>query len=73
MRGTRSTAISLLFWFLGICYGLSGAHVYTEFALNVPRYVIDGVEQSVPRSGGDMHYVSLTEFPTAKSSDFAPI
>jgi len=28
-----------------------------EYGLNVPRYVIDGVEQSVPRSGGDLHYL----------------
>jgi hypothetical protein len=73
MRGTRSTAISLFFWFFGICYGLAGAHVYTEFGLNVPRYVVDGTEQSVPRSGGDMHYVSLTEVSTARSSDFDSI
>lgn len=59
MIGTGSTGASLLFWFAGIPYCLAGAHVYVEYGLNVPRYVIDGVEQSVPRSGGDLHYVSL--------------
>lgn len=58
MIGTGSTGASLLFWFAGIPYCLAGAHVYVEYGLNVPRYVIDGVEQSVPRSGGDLHYVS---------------
>lgn len=32
-------------------------HVYIEYGLNVPRYVIEGVEQAVPRSGGDLHYL----------------
>jgi hypothetical protein len=55
--GTNNTGASLFFWFAGILYGLSGAHVYVEYGLNVPRYVIDGIEQTVPRSGGDLHYV----------------
>lgn len=37
---------------------MCGAHVYVEYGLNVPRYTINGVEQTVPRSGGDLHYVS---------------
>lgn len=57
MQGTQSTGVSLLFWFLGIVYCLAGTHVYIEYGLNVPRYIINGREQSVPRSGGDLNYL----------------
>lgn len=57
MRGTRSTGASLLLWFGGVIYCLCGTHVYIEYGLNVPRYTIDGVEQSVPRSGADLNYL----------------
>ncbi|KAK3177785.1 hypothetical protein K4F52_009483 [Lecanicillium sp. MT-2017a] len=57
IRGTRSTGVSLLLWFGGVIYCLCGAHVYIEYGLNIPRYTIDGVEQSVPRSGGDLNYL----------------
>ena len=49
--------MAILFWFCGCVYALAGAHVYIEYGLNVPRYVIDGIEQSIPRSGGDLHYL----------------
>ncbi|CAM1508570.1 Fc.00g054180.m01.CDS01 [Cosmosporella sp. VM-42] len=57
MQGTQSTGASLLLWFAGIIYCLCGTHVYIEYGLNVPRYRINGVEQSVPRSGGDLNYL----------------
>merc|ERR1712000_113298 len=57
MKGVRSPGIAVLIWLLGCIYSLSGAHVFIEYGLNVPRYVIDGVEQSVPRSGGELHYL----------------
>lgn len=57
MKGTHSTGASLLFWFAGVVYALAGMHVYIEYGLNVPRIVYKGVEQSVPRSGGDLNYV----------------
>ncbi|KAM0344089.1 hypothetical protein ACHAPU_007810 [Fusarium lateritium] len=57
MEGTRSTGASLLLWLAGIVYCLSGVHVYIEYGLNVPRYTINGIEQSVPRSGGDLNYL----------------
>ncbi|KAK4033060.1 amino acid permease-domain-containing protein [Parachaetomium inaequale] len=57
MIGTNSTGVTLLFWFAGIFYCLAGAHVYVEYGLNVPRYIVDGVEQSIPRSGADLHYL----------------
>ncbi|CAG2012456.1 unnamed protein product [Fusarium graminearum] len=62
MRGVQSPGIAILFWLCGCIYALSGAHVYVEYGLNVPRYVIDGIEQSVPRSGGDLHYLQYV-FP----------
>ncbi|KAK7416811.1 hypothetical protein QQX98_005004 [Neonectria punicea] len=57
MQGTHSTGASLLLWFAGIVYCLSGMHVYIEYGLNIPRYTIHGVEQSIPRSGGDLNYL----------------
>ncbi|KAK3389700.1 amino acid permease-domain-containing protein [Podospora didyma] len=57
MIGTNSTGMSLIFWVFGLFYAMAGAHVYVEYGLNVPRYIIDGVEQSVPRSGGDLNYL----------------
>ncbi|RMJ14424.1 hypothetical protein BHE90_001623 [Fusarium euwallaceae] len=62
MNGVRSPGIAILFWLCGCVYALAGAHVYIEYGLNVPRYVIDGIEQSVPRSGGDLHYLQYV-FP----------
>ncbi|KAK0627976.1 amino acid permease-domain-containing protein [Immersiella caudata] len=57
IRGTDSTGGAMMLWLAGILYGFAGIHVYVEYGLNVPRYVIDGVEQAVPRSGGDIHYL----------------
>ncbi|KAJ3490823.1 hypothetical protein NLG97_g5703 [Lecanicillium saksenae] len=57
MKGARTPGVAMLMWFCGCIYCLSGSHVFLEYGLNVPRYVIDGVEQSVPRSGGELHYL----------------
>lgn len=57
MQGTDSTGAALMLWTVGIIYCLCGTHVYIEYGLNVPRYTINGVEQSVPRSGGDLNYL----------------
>ncbi|KAK3366786.1 amino acid permease-domain-containing protein [Lasiosphaeria ovina] len=57
MQGTKSAGGALLLWFFGIFYGLAGTHMYIEYGLTIPRYVIDGIEQAVPRSGGDLHYL----------------
>lgn len=62
MKGVGSPGLAILVWVCGCIYGLSGAHVFLEYGLNVPRYVIDGVEQSVPRSGGELHYLQYV-FP----------
>ncbi|KAF1817012.1 amino acid transporter [Eremomyces bilateralis CBS 781.70] len=58
MQGTGSTGATLMFWFAGIIYALCGVHVYIEYGLNVPRRAYEGVEQGVPRSGGDLNYLS---------------
>lgn len=58
MHATGSAGGAILLWLLGIICSLAGAHVYIEYGLNVPRFVIDGIEQAVPRSGGDLHYLS---------------
>lgn len=58
MQGTQSTGVSLLLWLAGIIYTLAGTHVYIEYGLNIPRYVFEGVEQGIPRSGADLNYVS---------------
>jgi amino acid transporter len=57
MRGTNSIGASLLLWFGGTVWCVAGTHVYMEYGLNVPRYTIEGIEQSVPRSGGDLNYL----------------
>ncbi|KAL0929667.1 high affinity methionine permease [Colletotrichum truncatum] len=57
IEGTGSVGATLLFWLAGFIYCLCGTHVYIEYGLNVPRYKIEGVEQSVPRSGGDLVYL----------------
>lgn len=62
MVQTKSTGVSLLFWFAGVLYALAGMHIYIEYGLNVPRVFFNGKEQSVPRSGGDLNYVG-TLFP----------
>ncbi|KAL2204498.1 hypothetical protein CC79DRAFT_1276983 [Sarocladium strictum] len=58
ISGTRSAGGAILLWLLGTLCSLAGVHVYIEYGLNVPRFVIDGAEQAVPRSGGDLHYLS---------------
>lgn len=64
LLGTKSVGASLLFWAAGAIYALAGMHVYLEYGLNVPRVLHRGREQSVARSGADLHYVSmsLTDF-----------
>ncbi|KAF2457315.1 amino acid permease-domain-containing protein [Lineolata rhizophorae] len=57
MQGTMSTGITLLFWFAGVFYAFAGTHLYIEYGLNVPRRIFDGLEQGVPRSGGDLNYL----------------
>lgn len=62
MKGVQSPGVAVLLWVCGCIYGFAGAHVFLEYGLNVPRYIIDGIEQSVPRSGGELHYLQYV-FP----------
>ncbi|KAI9166408.1 High-affinity methionine permease [Paramyrothecium foliicola] len=59
LEGTDSIGASMLLWLAGIIYCLCGTFVYIEYGLNAPRYFINGVEQSVPRSGGDLNYLQF--------------
>jgi hypothetical protein len=59
MQGTESPGATIMFWFAGALYALAGMHVYIEYGLHVPRRKIDGLEQGVPRSGGDLNYVKF--------------
>jgi len=49
--------ITLLFWLAGAVYTIAGTHLNIEFGLSTPRYVFEGVEQGIPRSGGTLNYV----------------
>lgn len=57
MRAVKSPGLAIVLWLCGCLYGIAGSHVFLEYGLNVPRFIIDGVEQSVPRSGGELHYL----------------
>ncbi|KKZ66724.1 hypothetical protein EMCG_07555 [[Emmonsia] crescens] len=57
VQGTRSIGVSLLFWFFGVIYCLAGVHLYIEYGLSIPRRHFEGVEQGIPRSGGDLNYL----------------
>ncbi|KAK3395061.1 amino acid permease-domain-containing protein [Podospora didyma] len=46
MQGAHSAGGALLLWFFGVFYGLAGAHLYIEYGLNVPCYIIEGIEQA---------------------------
>ena len=59
MQGTRSVGITLLFWLAGAVYTIAGAHLNIEFGLSTPRYIFEGVEQGIPRSGGTLNYVGF--------------
>lgn len=58
---THSVGITLLFWLGGGIAALAGILVYMEFGLTTPRYNFEGLGKlSVPRNGGELHYVSTT-------------
>ena len=59
MRGTQSPGITLLLWVVGAVYALAASYLYLELGLHIPRFVIDGEEMGVPRSGGELNYVRV--------------
>lgn len=62
LRGTGSVGASLLLWTAGAVIATSGLLVWLEFGLSVPRkWVNNTLKTSVPRSGGEKNYVSLTQ------------
>lgn len=56
---TQSMGTSMAWWALGAVASIAGILVYMELGLTIPIYRIGGVEVSVPRSGGELNYVSL--------------
>jgi hypothetical protein len=51
----------MFWWCVGAVVGMAGIVVYMELGLTLPLYRFDGVEISVPRSGGELNYVSVAE------------
>lgn len=56
--------VTLLFWFAGALFTIAGTCVIIEFGLTIPRYVLDGIEQGIPKSGGTLNYVRIFELST---------
>jgi hypothetical protein len=48
----------MLWWSLGVVVAMCGILVYMELGLTLPLYKIGGKTVSVPRSGGELVYVS---------------
>lgn len=48
----------MLFWVAGAVAAMAGILVYIEFGLTTPRYQFGRRKISVPRNGGELHYVS---------------
>ncbi|KIW08870.1 uncharacterized protein PV09_00794 [Verruconis gallopava] len=57
-RSTNSTGAALMLWLAGVLYATAGVIIYIEYGLSVPRWTVDGTKIAVPRSGGDMNYLS---------------
>ena len=58
MRGTQSVGVTMIFWLIGAVAAMAGTLVFVEFGLTIPRYrMVDGIEQAVPKNGGELNYV----------------
>ncbi|KAF2090393.1 amino acid transporter [Saccharata proteae CBS 121410] len=57
MNGTQSVGVTLMFWFCGTITAIAGTQVMMEFGLNTPRYIINGIDEAVPRNGGELNYL----------------
>lgn len=61
LRGTGSVGVSLLTWVAGGLVAMCGLLVWLELGLSIPQVTVPGGElKSVPRSGGEKNYVSLS-------------
>lgn len=58
LKLTNSTGVTLLLWLAGVAYAIAGITVYIEYGLSVPRRKINGSKIAIPRSGGDLNYLS---------------
>lgn len=47
----------MLLWVCGCIAAIAGTLVYIEFGLTTPRYLFGRKKISVPRNGGELHYV----------------
>ena len=63
MQLTQSVGITLLFWVAGAFTTLCGAFMFMEYGLRSPRFSFrddhDEMKKPLPRSGGDLFYVSF--------------
>jgi hypothetical protein len=55
--------VSMAWWILGAVAAMAGILVYMELGLTLPLYRFGGKDVSVPRSGGELNYVSLDQLP----------
>ncbi|KAF8458486.1 amino acid/polyamine transporter I [Terfezia claveryi] len=62
---TETAAGALFMWVLGGLISYAGMAVYLELGLTIPRYLVHGRWQSVPRSGGEKNYLEYI-FKTPK-------
>lgn len=52
----------MLLWVCGCIAAIAGTLVYIEFGLTTPRYLFGRTKISVPRNGGELHYVCPSYF-----------
>ena len=73
MRGTQSVGVTLLFWFGGAATAIAGTFVFIELGLNIPRYVIDGSKEAIPKNGGELNYVRKSLILMTNANSIAKI
>lgn len=59
---THSVGITMLLWVCGSIAAIAGTLVYIEFGLTTPRYLFGREKKSVPRNGGELHYVRPSNY-----------
>jgi amino acid transporter len=71
-RSTESTGVTLLLWLTGIIYAIAGVIVHIEYGLSVPRRLVHDQKVAIPRSGGDLNYLSYVYRVPAYAKDTVP-